>query len=337
MGLGGRCAVGRYADAIATAVRAGITRLQEHEYMVDNAGDPFRVAYDPALTTPTRRARVGELAESALNSVLADLETRRYDRAVPLLLCLPSPCDTWTQADRMWLMAALVKTAEARQLELRPQLVSASGNAAGAVGLQLACEQVRKGECCILLGADSFIDPDVLEPLDEAAELMSLTNKWGFPPGEGAAALLLVETRRARSMSLRPIAEIHGLGVTRESNPKHSDGICTGVGLSQAFAAAVRGLGGPVDWQYCDIDGDRYREHEFSFALQRAHASMFADATGYVSAADCWGAVGAATIPLLSLLAITPSLRTPAGTAMVWAGSEDGLRGSIVYRCGAGR
>ncbi len=61
---------------------------------------------------------------------------------------------------------------------------------------------------------------------------------------------------------------------------------------------------------------------------------MFVNATDYVAPADSWGAVGAASLVMLSALAIARQQRDAnAGpTSMAWAGSEAGLRGSVVYR-----
>ena len=49
VGVGARCAVGLTAPAAAAAARAGISRLTEHPFMLDKAGEPMVVARDPTI------------------------------------------------------------------------------------------------------------------------------------------------------------------------------------------------------------------------------------------------------------------------------------------------
>ena len=335
VGLGLHSAIGRTATSAAAAVRAGVSRLREHDHMVDREGDPFRVADDAELGAPLQRSqRIAALATSAIEQVVQQIETRKMAGRIPTLLCLPEACDTFSEADGVS-VCTQVNQAFAGRLELGVRPVM-QGNAAAAAAVQSAHAllSTNNADACIVAGADSFIDPDVLEPLDESGRMMSLSNRWGFPPGEGAGALLLVSKAKVRGLGFPPLAELHGLGMTREPHGRDSDGVCVGAALADAFRQSVKGLGQPVAAQYNDIDGDRYREHEFSFAITRVHADMFDNATDYVAPADAWGAVGAASLVMLSALAIARGHRgpVPGATWMAWAGSEGGLRGSLVYR-----
>ncbi len=335
VGVAIHSAVGRTAPSAAAAVRAGITRLSEHDYLVDNAGDPFRLAFDSELDAPLQRGqRIARLAASAIEQLVPQLEQRKLPGSIPTFLCLPEPTETFPAADATRISATITNTFASR-VELTCRNLS-QGNAAGAVALQSAHALLSSGSCdaCLVVGADSFIDPDVLEPLDELGRVMSLSNRWGFPPGEGAAALLLVSKAKVRSLNMPALAEVHGVGVARELHGREGDGVCVGEALADAFRQSVRNLGQPVASQYCDIDGDRYREHEYSYAINRVHHDMFVNATDYVAPADSWGAVGAASLVMLSALAIARQQRDAnAGpTSMAWAGSEAGLRGSVVYR-----
>lgn len=339
VGVAIHSAVGRTAPAAAAAVRAGIGRIREHEHMVDNAGDPFRLAFDSELEAPLRRGqRIASLATSALEQLVPQLEQRALPGSIPTFLCLPEPSDSFSSADATRISATLTNTF-ANRANLTCRTLT-QGNAAGAVALQSAHALLSSGssDACLVVGADSFIDPDILEPLDESGRVMSLSNRWGFPPGEGAAALLLVSKAKVRSLNMRALAEVHGVGIAHELHGREGDGVCVGEALADAFRQSVRSLGEPVAAHYCDIDGDRYREHEYSYAINRVHPEMFVDSTNYVAPAESWGAVGAASLVMLSALAIARQQRDAkvGPTSMAWAGSETGLRGSVVYR-GAGK
>ena len=77
VGLGVRCAVGLAGPAAAAAVRAGLSGLREHPYMLDKVGEPMIVARDPTLDPALQGAeRFTRLAGPALNEALAPLARR---------------------------------------------------------------------------------------------------------------------------------------------------------------------------------------------------------------------------------------------------------------------
>ena len=51
IGIGARTPVGLTAPAAAAAVRASISGIVDHPYMVDKAGEKMSVAMDPELPT----------------------------------------------------------------------------------------------------------------------------------------------------------------------------------------------------------------------------------------------------------------------------------------------
>src|SRR5262249_41657283 len=67
------------------------------------------------------------------------------------------------------------------------------GHAAALVALQAAIEKIASGraEWCLVGGVDSYLDPEILERLDETAQLHSPSHPWGFIPGEGAGFCVL--------------------------------------------------------------------------------------------------------------------------------------------------
>lgn len=329
--FGARTPVGLRATSSAAAVRAGITRLREHPYMVDKAGDPFVVCMDGTITATSRRERMYALAASALDEVLEGVPTDKRQK-LPIFLGLPEPSATFSREDGTRLCQRITAHVLDR---CDPQVVAVlEGNAAAIAALSQATDAIAKGvtECCIVGGVDSLIDPDVLEPLDADKRIKSVSNRWGFPPGEGAAMFAVCTATFARGHRLPIKAYIASVVNTREPNRMHTETICTGEGLGLALTQAARQAGTTITKQFCDIDGERYREHELSFAILRVPSVAFENAVDYVAPADCWGNTGAATGAMLTMLPVLQHERgaSPGAWPMVWCGSENGRRGALV-------
>jgi 3-oxoacyl-[acyl-carrier-protein] synthase-1 len=104
--------------------------------------------------------------------------------------------------------------------------------------------------------------------------------------------------------------------------------------MAEAIRAACGGLALPsekVDFTYCDLNGQRYRNEEFTFAALRTQ-SCFAEITDNLTPADCWGDIGAASTPLFTALAIASGQRRYANGSRVllWAGSDSGHRAAAL-------
>jgi len=219
-----------------------------------------------------------------------------------------------------------------------------NGHAAGLIALDAACRKIAQGavDACVVAGVDSYIDPQTLEWLEESDQLHgagALNNAWGFIPGEGAAALLVVSNKVVDKFPELPRAQILGLGIDKEMNRIKSSSVCVGTGLSQAFRAAIQHLPGGhiLSDVYCDMNGEPYRADEYGFSCLRIKECLRM-ASDFVAPADCWGDVGAASAVLhISLAMIAGSKGYAKGdSALVWASSEEGERGAVVLRVGRG-
>jgi 3-oxoacyl-[acyl-carrier-protein] synthase-1 len=334
VGVGARTALGLTAAASAAAVRAGVTRIAEHPYMIDKAAEPYMVAMDSTLEEPRRIERLFVLLTSALDEALAGLGLpKEYPLAV--YLALPDESKTFTVADAQSFGRRVAAHLAAR---CQPEVFALpQGNAAGLLGLWRASEALRsrQREVVVVAGVDSHLDPDFLEALDGGARLMSGTNRWGYPPGEGAGALVLAAAQMARTPGLPQLAGIRAVGIATEANRIATEAVCVGEGLAEALKPALASLRVPdekIDEIYCDINGERYRTSEWIYAGLRLPTGYIDDFSAYVGPADAWGDVGAATAPLLASLAIASAQRGYAKGArsLVWASSESGLRGAAV-------
>lgn len=328
--IGARTPLGLRARPSAMAAHAGIARLAEHPYMVDRRGDPLVVAMDSTLDAHPWAERMFVLAKSALDEVTEALPLAK-DAPLPLFLGLPELGRFFTEADATALCRRLAQ--QFGRAVLQPFAV-ADGNAAPIVALERALAGVRAGTFPIAIvgGVESYLDPARLDALDAASRISARTIRWGFHPGEGAAMLAVCKGSFAAQARLPVLAWIAGTKVTAEPAAMHVDAICTGVGLAAALGGAAAAAGVSVTKQYCDIDGERYREHEFSFAILRVAPAAFVDAVDYVAPANLWGQCGAAGAAMLATIPIVTHARgwSPGPWPMVWCGSEGGRRGAIV-------
>ena len=332
VGVGARTPVGLTAPSAAAAVRAGITRLGEHPYMVDKVGEPYMVAMDSTMDEPDRIERVFALATLALEEALRSVPLPQ-GFTLPVFVALPELGRCFGEADARRLGDRISRHLMS-EVSVSVSVVS-EGNAAGLLALQRAVALLQQGRHLFVavIGADSHLDPDFLEELDESARLTSVTNRWGYPPGEGGGALLLSLSSTARAHRLQDLGQILAVETAREEALIGTDAPCTGKGLAAAVTPVLRALGTEtVSSVFCDINGERYRNGEWAYASLRAPIGVIADPTAFVAPADCWGDVGAATGPLLIGLALASGLRgySRGRYSLVWCSSEQGLRGAAL-------
>jgi len=333
IGLGACTPVGLRAFPAFAAIRAGISRIAGHPFIRDKKGEPFSVATVPNLGSAERHRRLYELACRATQEALESV-TAAEPLVKPVVhIGLPEVSRHFSRDAGLSLSRALTDCFSSAHpgIEFRPWF---EGTAAGLLALQDASDRIQDGksECEFVAGVDSFIDADLLESLDLERRIASSSNRWGFPPGEGAAVVTIGNQDFARRRGLRTYARVLSVATAYEPKNMHSNGVCLGEALGAVFSGAVEKAGVRITNQFCDIDGDRYREHELSYAILRVPGTTFQNATDYVAPADCWGNCGAATAPLLTLLPVGAKARlAPIGRfPMVWCGSENGRRGAMV-------
>lgn len=334
---GARTAVGLLARTSAAALRAGITRLREHPFMVDRAGDAYVLGFDATLQASGRLERLLALAHAAIEQAVAGV-----GRPVPRLPVFVAVTETPTpQAEAFARLVAgrLAQRVAPLELDLR---VVAQGNAGGFTALQAAMVLLELGRdpLCMVVGADSFIDADVLDVLDVESRLACTRNRWGFPPGEAAAAVVLASTAVQRSHQLPCMGELLSVALAHEPNHMRAETPCTGEALGRAISEALRASGTRgIGLALCDLDGERYRDREYTWATQRIPPGLLFDPSRYETFVPSCGAVGGAT----ALLGLTTAAcwaergQHANSDILLWAGSELGLRGAAVLRTGPSR
>jgi 3-oxoacyl-[acyl-carrier-protein] synthase I len=335
---GARTPVGLASAPAAAALRAQISGMGGHPFMIDQVGDPMPAALDtqldPGLMGPMRLL---SLAESALREACSPLTG---DDGMPRLrlavyLGLPELRPGFTAQDAGAVRFGL-SGFEGLPMDISQVTIFAQGHAAGLSALATACRQIQQGalEACMVGGVDSYFQPDTMEWLDRNRQLAGAVSRSGFVPGEGAGFCLLMAGGIRKRLGLGAMARVLAAATGREARLIKTPEMCLGQGLTDTVRNAVGSLRPPaetINEIICDINGERYRGEEWGFVCLRL-PQYFDDPSAYRSPADCWGDMGAASGPLFVMLACQAAQRGYARgpRTLLWAGSEGGLRAAAV-------
>ncbi|WPB72814.1 hypothetical protein KYC5002_27575 [Archangium violaceum] len=331
-----RTPVGLTAESSAAAVRAGISRLGVHPFMVDGQGKPLTCARDGLLDDGLLgRARLTALATATLGELSQKLSALgSLRRPVPVLVALPETRPGFSDDDTRTILRELAANSLPGGGHLRFE-PGGRGHAGALSAIEVAARWLDQGteEFCIVLGVDGYLEAETLDWLASNLQLAGEGARAGFFPGEAAGALVLAHESTRRRHRLPALARVRGSCSAVETRLIKGDDEGLGQGLSQAITGAVTGLKLPdeaLDAVYCDINGERYRTEEWGFAVLRTQRALRDFA--YVAPVDCWGDVGAASGALSCVLATQAWARRYAKgpRALVWGSSESGLRAAAV-------
>jgi 3-oxoacyl-[acyl-carrier-protein] synthase-1 len=331
VGIAGRTCLGASAEASAAAVRGAISGRAEHPFMVDKAGEPMFVARDSLLPADLHGGeRLVAIARDPLDQLTTIVDAIGVgDVPCVLGISVPRPGHPSALNDEITrtLQQELEKRRSQRLSEIFPH-----GHTSGLLAMNSAITKIQRQEheFCVAGAVDSYLQPETLEWLDERGKLMSEVNRSGFTPGEGAGFCLMTAERTARKYRLPILCRITGIGIAWEKNAIDSEEPGVGVGMSAAISEACQSLdlaAEKIDFTYCDMNGERYRSEEFTFAALRKQR-LFAEVTDNLTPADCWGDVGAASGPLFAALAIASAERGYAKgpRALLWTSADSGHR-----------
>ena len=337
-----RTAVGLTAEGTAAAVRAGVSRVGEHPFMVDAAGDMLKCGLAGGIAPTLFGAdRMLALAQQALAEIVAKLTSQRpYPAPVRLLLALPEPRPGFSSEDAGRLVRKLGEVPPARLAGWRVEQTEA-GHAGSLAGLERAVRDVGQGpdDLCLVGGVDSYLDADTLDWLDSEKRLARAEIRSGFPPGEGAAMLAVASDAGRTALGLPSLARVLTVACARDKrDPKGDEGLL-GEGMTEALRRAIATLRPPGEVLadvYCDLNGERSRTDDWGFALMRT-ATAFRDGTDYRTSISQCGEIGAASATLGCALAVQAWQRGHANgpLALVCGSSWTGLRGAAILEGGA--
>ena len=330
LALGGRTVLGHTPQTAAAAVRAGISRVESHPFLVDSGGAPIRGAFDETID---EQASAVERMHALASHALLGLE-ERLERPLPplsLLLALPEHRPGFDEKDQLALESSLQR--HQGRLTFNSVRTVAQGHAGGLEALRLAADvtpRLPEG-LCVVGGIASYLDPRTIAWLSSNRQLIRPDSRTGFFPGEAAFFALFASQQTRRSLGSESLATVHGAGSAMEPRRIRSDLDNLGRGLTDAIRQACSGVDGLIDQVYSDINGERYRAEEWGLAILNT-SQWFRNPAGYIAPAGQWGDLGAATgLALTSLAAESWRRGYSAGPlAMLIAGSEAGLRGAVV-------
>ena len=338
VGTGARTPLGLSAPSSAAAVRAGISGLGTHPFMVDRNGERMPGAIDVELDTGTPvPQRMIAMAETALREAcrsLAEVDTRQHV-SMPIFVGLPEMRPGFSERDVNTVRAGIGALADL-PVGISEVAVMPQGHASGLAAFAAAVQRIRAGalNACIVGGVDSYFDADTMDWLDDNRQLTGATSRSSFVPGEGAGFCVLMSDVAAEAIGVEPAAVVLSAAVGQEQRRIKTSELCLGVGLTDVVERAVseslpsRPM---INAIVCDMNGERYRAEEWGFVCLRL-PEYFEDPTSYSSPADCWGDVGAASGPLFATLVCEAAARGYARgpISLLWTSSENGLRAATL-------
>ena len=290
VGVGARTPLGDAATA-AAAVRAGLSGIGQHPFMLNRDALPTPAAVDAELDiTHMGPERLIALAETALRDACTTLgSARSLPQRLPVFLGLPAfrpgfP-EKYAQAVRTGLARLNGLPAAIGEITILPH-----GHAAGLSALAAAFEHLHDFafEVCVVGGVDSYFHADTVEWLDRNRQLAGPVSRSGFVPGEGAGFCLLASDTGLARLGLKQLAHVRAVSVGTEAKLIKTPDMCLGEGLTACVRNAVGGLRLPderINDIYCDINGERYRNEEWGFVCLRV-SEFFDDCTAYRSPAE---------------------------------------------------
>ena len=333
VGVGATTPVGQRASSSASAVRAGIAGFADHPYLIDRDGDPLVVASAPFLDEYTEVGnRFIELllpaAQEAFNPLRKTLQGRY---SIPAIVGIP-PTRPGLPTDLVQGLTARLENVIQNGCRVSEIQLIPSGHSAGLMAIEAGWRKIQNGRAdfCLVGGVDSYLDPDTLEWIEECEQLHTASNAWGFIPGEAAGFCLLTSSENAKRYNLTVLGQFIAVATAHENNLIKTETVCIGQGLSQAVTQVLQSLSSnerTIDYTICDLNGEPYRADEFGFMIART-SDRFIDATDFLSPADCWGDIGAASGPLFVILAAFAGLKGYAKgpLTLLWTSSEGGER-----------
>lgn len=330
-GVGAKTPIGKTALRSAAAVRSGISAYKDHPFMVDRYGEPFVVTMVEELAdTVALQERLLDLAKGALSDLFSSADRLKKRKQLAVIMAVADTMFPSPEVQKSF-ASSLANWLQTLDIQSRFHFVC-EGHAAGAEAVRLAQTALLRevDSDVVVLGLDSYHDAAILERIDSDGRLHSVNNSWGFTPGEGAAAVLFTLGKHLSSEGPVPLAELSAIGVAKESKLLGTKTVCIGEGLTEAFRAVLSEQT-KVSHSFCDLNGETYRADEFGFAVCRT-GECFENAGEFTAAAQSWGDVGAATIPLQLTLATSAwSRRYAKGEhVLCWSSSAaKPLRGAI--------
>ncbi|MCY1074092.1 hypothetical protein [Archangium lansingense] len=209
--------------------------------------------------------------------------------------------------------------------------VLSAGHVGVARALELAGQRARAGSArrCLVVAADSYVDPDALDWLAWHRRLKVPDRAVGLMPGEAAAAVMVESQQsvRARKAKVRAWVDRVSFGAAHDRASSRD-----GAGLAAAVAPLLEPGTGLAADVLCDINGEEWRARGYGNALVRLGARLGQHAL--ILPAGSLGDTGAAS-GAIALCAATRAFErnyARSDLALVLSTSENGESAAIRVR-----
>lgn len=293
--------VGLTAPAACAAIRCAIDNFQEIRF-IDSGGEWIvgcSVPLEQAWRGRTKLLKMLVLAVQECGSQVRQLDFRR----VPLLLCLAEPERPGRLADLDNSLLTDLQTESGLSFHPHSQVI-AEGRVSGIEALRQARHLIEKENVSqvMIAGVDSFLVAATLKAYEEQEKLLTSQNSDGFLPGEAAGAILV---GYPLSKKAEPQLSCVGLGMGIEPAFEGSELPLRADGLVEAIRGALGEVGcdlGVIDFRITDAAGGQYNFKEAALALTRLLRKR-KEKFDIWHPADCIGEVGAATVPIIIIVA----------------------------------
>lgn len=259
-------AVGLTPASAAAAMRCGISGLCELT-AVDDALEPVVGARVPSIPEDLHgRDRLIELLVQVITDSQAALGTQIDIAQLPVLLCTSEIARPGASVH------GIVPAMEARlgvRLCRDGTRHLARGHVSCFESLGLAEAAMQQAGCgaCLVIAADSLIDPRALNWLEKSGRLKTSRRSDGVIPGEGAAVLLVsLEPLSKPCMVLKGIGMAHDDATVLNNIPQMA------MGMSAAVAAALEqaGIGmHEVAFRLSDVSGEIHGFEDLALVQSR--------------------------------------------------------------------
>lgn len=343
-GIGMVTPVGANTAMTAAAVRAEVSAYAETEY-TDPQGLPITMASVPDLAFDTLEADIGEgdrfdarhyrVIKMAIFALREACALRSTKQSIPLLMAMPEAQAGARQVDD----EGLIPLIDVLEKNCKPWISADqyrrlhSGRAAGMEAIDFCFRYLadQPNDFFLVGGSDSYRDGARLKVLAEASRLKVPGSLDSFAPGEAAGFLLLTSKPELAMARNGHIIALSPPGIAEEPGHLHSKETYRGDGLDQAFKKAL-GHQPPnsVHGIYSSMNGENHWAKEYGVAYTR-NRDHFRDPVKVEHPADCFGDLGAATVPILIALAAEHLFKdTKAWAHLVYSSSDSSKRGALV-------
>ena len=266
--------------------------------------------------------RMLALAIPALEEVLSAAPAQLRSEKTILLLSLP---ELYEGEDERIATRLLFDLAKAVNLSLDDRSAVVRLGRAGFAAL-LGRAQLYGDIRVIIGGVDSYYDAARMATLDTGFRLLSERSANGFIPGEAAAFVCVSPKLRKVPTEVRRLATIT-LVATGEQD-------LDGPPTAGCFTKLLRDprLPHPIPWVLTDLNGERHRVKEWTYAAMRNPATIDPEKTIIQNVPRDFGDVGAASGALLLVIGtLGLTLGFGAGSSVAIVTASDGKERALIH------